>query len=333
MARTCPQCRQTYEESITCPRCLVGLVGVGWTHRSALSDDPLPRHWTRDPWVRVVLGVLLAQGTFFGLRSIFWSLALLSTGEADWLLGSLAGLLCVQVVQGLGLLIGSMLSGAGQRGGGLYGSFVGVWNGVVSMVIHGLQGEPITPVLLYSLPLIHAAVGAGGGIVGSWIWRPPSWSAEDQPPVLPRLSSSLFSLTRARIHPARVLLGCFVAAAGCVGADTLLQLALKTAEGHLTLRASMQHTLLTLEISALAVFVGGALAGATTWHGAAQGAWVGLLTAAALLGYQLGYRQTWDLETLLLYTAGILCLALLGGSFGGRLLPPLAPATPPSLRA
>lgn len=331
MAMLCPICRQEYERSVQCPRCQVALVSPILLHGER-TEDFVPPHWTRDPWARTVLGVLLAQGLFFALRKLFTAGVLASAGESEAVLTGPAGLIVAQILQLIGLCVGSVLAGAGQRGGGLYGSMVGVWNGILCMVIQGLQGEAVTPVLLYSQPLIHAAVGAFGGVLGSWIWKPMyvGGLASLRRSPLPSVSASFFALTHARIHWFRILIGCVIAVLGHLWADALLHFVLKTAEGHMTLRASVQHTILTLEISALAVFIGGAFAGATTWHGSAQGAWVGLITSAAFVGYQLGYRHMMPSETLLLSVGGILGLALLGGSFGGRLLPPLAPPPPPS---
>lgn len=326
MAMICPTCRREYERSMACPRCRVALVSPLAVHADRTSEDPFASHWTRDPWGRTVLGVLLAQGLFFALRRLFSAAVLAFGDDSEAILAGPAGLIAAQILQLIALFLGSVLAGAGQRGGGLYGSMVGVWNGILCMVIQGLQGEAVTPVLLYSQPLIHAAVGAFGGVIGSWIWKPMfvGGLGASRRVSLTAVSAPLFELTHARIHWVRILVGCTMAILGHVWADTLLHMVVKTAEGHMTLRASVQHTILTLEISALAVFIGGAFAGATTWHGSAQGAWVGLMTAAAFVGYQIGYRQATEVESLVLYVGGILGLALLGGSFGGRLLPPLA---------
>jgi hypothetical protein len=302
---------------------------VGLREADRPEEDQLPPHWSRNPWGRTVLGVLIAQGLYYALRNLLFAGMLVVAPENEASQGSLVILLTNQALQLVALFLGSVLAGAGQRGGGLYGSMVGVWNGIICMMIMGLQGEPVTPVLLYSLPLLQAAIGAFGGVIGSWIWQPAFAAApvinKKAAPVV--RSSALFELTSARVHWIRVLIGVAIAAGGYMWADTILHLVLKTGEGHMTLRASIQHTVLTLEISALAVFVGGAFAGATTWNGAAQGAWMALLTAAIFLGYQLGYKQVHDLATLGLYVGGILALGLLGGSFGGRLLPPIIAPT------
>jgi hypothetical protein len=259
---------------------------------------------------------------YYVLRSLLQAGALAVGDEADTVRVGLYGLLSTQALQVVALLAGSVLAGAGQRSGGIYGSMVGVWNGILCTMIQGLQGEPVTAVNLYGQPILHTAFGAFGGMLGGWLWRPIPVNALPVRPV-PRhpSDSALFQLTHAHIHWLRVLGGVGIAAAGYVWADTILQIVLASSEGRLTLRTSIQQMVLTLEITALGVFIGGAFAGATTWHGSAQGAWVGLLGSALYLGYQVGYLHVYNWMTLGLMAGGILALSFLGGSFGCRLLP------------
>jgi len=78
----------------------------------------------------------------------------------------------------------------------------------------------------------------------------------------------------------------------------------------------------TWEISALAMIVGGALAGATTRNGSKQGFCVGVGTATVLAGIRLATR-THTLELLILMLISALSLCFVGGWFGGHLLPPV----------
>lgn len=322
MAMACPVCFQEYEQRTQCPRCRVNLQPPS-VRAPEFQEDPLPPHWSRNPWGRTLLGVLVAQGLYYVLRSLYLAGSLVVLGDDST--NGLGRLLFLQSLQLFALFLGSLLAGAGQRGGGIYGSLVGVWNGILCTMAQGLQGEPITAVMLYGQPILHASVGAFGGVLGSWFWQPINSTVQTvvKPAPIKLTPGPLFQLTRARVHWLRVLAGLGIAAAGYIWADTILNLVLRTAEHHLTLKASVQQTLLTLEISALAVFIGGAFAGATTWNGTAQGAWMGLLGAAIFLGYQLGYRHMNDAATLGLYAGAIMALGLLGGSFGSRLMPPI----------
>jgi hypothetical protein len=324
MAMVCPVCSNAYEQRLQCPRCKVNLLPPG-AYAAGSDDDPLPPHWSRNPWGRTLLGVLVAQGVYYVLRSLVFAGVLAVSPEQETAQISLFGLLSTQAFQILALFAGGLLAGAGQRGGGLYGMLVGVWNGILFTMVQGLQGEQVTAVMLYGQPILHAAVGGFGGVLGGWIWQPlaaPTPTSAKQVPTK-REPGALFQLTHARVHWFRVLIGLGIAAGGYIWADTIFHLVVSTADRHLTVKATIQQTLLTLEISALAVFIGGAFAGATTWNGTAQGAWLGILGSAIFLGYQLGYRQVNDPATLGLYVGGILALGFLGGSFGGRLLPPI----------
>src|SRR5207249_5010482 len=84
------------------------------------------------PWGRILVGLLLAQGLYQGLRQLCTA-GLLVAGEdaAGDVWATLLGLVLLQGLQGLGLLAGGALAGAGQRRGAFFGMFVGLWSGVV----------------------------------------------------------------------------------------------------------------------------------------------------------------------------------------------------------
>jgi hypothetical protein len=316
----CPSCSRTYEEEITCPRCAVQLVSEQSVED---ADNPLPPHWSRNPWGRTALGVLLAQGIFF----VIYELTLageLAAGDDDGLWLNVSGLLTVQALQFAALLIGSLLAGAGQKNGPLYGAFVGVWNGILSVLFQSLQGEYVTAVDFYSQPLLHTAIGGVGGLLGSWIWKPPSSYLTLDRPNLPRPSAEfLAGVLAGQVSWLRVFGGVVVAVGGFVWAESILAFVLETSEGRMSIRTSMQQSIMTYEIMGLALFFGGALSAMSTWNGTMQGLWVGMVTAAALLGIQLGYRDSWELNTNVLLAGIVLITCTVGGAFGGKLLPPV----------
>jgi hypothetical protein len=90
-----------------------------------------------------------------------------------------------------------------------------------------------------------------------------------------------------------------------------------------SIRTTTHQWLLTMEISAAAVLIGGAAAGAGTWYGGMQGAWVGILTASSLLGIALGFQRLPETHTAIFMAGGVLALSLVGGWFGSKLLPPV----------
>jgi hypothetical protein len=91
----------------------------------------------------------------------------------------------------------------------------------------------------------------------------------------------------------------------------------------MTVRTALQQQLMTLEIMGLSLFVGGAVAGASTWNGATQGLWSGMLTTAVLLGRQVGYLNNWDFQGAIILAGSVIILCLFGGAFGSKLLPPV----------
>jgi hypothetical protein len=327
MAMICPVCSQQFEQRVQCPSCRINLVP-----RVARRPDPeaLAPHWSRSPWVRVALGVLLAQGLFYGVQHLLLAGFLAvgdEAGASHW--RKLSGLLAIQGLQIATLLVGSILAGASQPSGGMYGAMVGVWNGILWVIIQNMQGGPVSAVVLYSQPVLHTAFGAFGGLVGAAIWRPitpVSTRAAVQSLTVKPQPQRILSLKSARIHWLRVGAGVAIAIGGVLWADTILELVLRASEGRMTVRTTLQEKLMTLEITGLAIFIGAGLAGANTWNGLLQGACVGVVSAAVLVGYWFGYRMTVSRpEEAALMIAGIVALSILGGLFGGRLLPPVLP--------
>jgi hypothetical protein len=234
-------------------------------------------------------------------------------------------LILLQGLQGVGLLIGGLLTGAGKRQGAFFGAVVGVWNGVISILVSSYTGSGLTPVALYGQPILHTAFGAVGGFIGSLIWRP-----------LPRLSLAGDSRAARIVLPHsrqpsilsgpvvwwRVLAGIAVSAGGSLWANVILEMVLEGSEGRLTIDSHLQAQLVTWEIIALAMMGGGALAGSTTVNGMKQGLIVGLGVGAVSLGIRLG-TASMPLEPALLSAVAAVTLGLVGGWFGAQLFPPI----------
>jgi hypothetical protein len=123
-----------------------------------------------------------------------------------------------------------------------------------------------------------------------------------------------------------VLAGAALAVAGATWATAVLDLVLSAGEGKLTIDSSLQAQLVTWEITALAMFVGSALAGATTGNGLKQGLCVGVGTAALLVGFSFGAKHL-QLDNLALTVGSALVICLVGGWFGSQLFPPVVDYT------
>lgn len=294
------------------------------------TQEAGPSSWQHTPWGRILVGLLVAQGLCYGLQQFFTAGLIAATGETegDNVWSTLTGLLLLQGLQLIGLLAGGTLVGAGQQRGLLYGALVGIWNGILFLVLHGGSWSEYSVVTLYGQPILQMAFGAVGGYIGQFIWPPP--------PMLETSGPAVRQARPTRKSPSpldgpivwwRVLMGAVVAVGGNLWARVILDLVVDTSRGKLSVTSHLEDQLLTYEIIALALFFGSALAGATTSNGLKQGMAVGILAATILLGFKIG-GTAFHLESMLFEMLLTLGMSLAGGWFGGQLFPPLLPARP-----
>ncbi len=320
MSMLCPQCSTFYEQRLHCPAC-----GVRLLYRD--SRDHTGRwgaSWRQTPWGRIFIGIVLAQGLFYGLRHLYTGvlLGLQAQGAAPESLASVSNVLLLQALQLIALALGAIMAGACQRSGLILGCMVGIWNGVFS-VLFG-PAEFRSAVALYGQPLIHAAFGALAGWIGSTFWKPIPASGTSrvirkQP--LPKRAVALFAGPIAWI---RVCLGSVIAVLGTLAAKILLDWMLDHSGGRLATSTDLQDKIVTWEIQSLAVILGGAFAGALTSNGFKQGLCVGLLTGIGLACLSSSSHHS-TVELIALTPIGAFGLSLVGGWFGGELLPPVVP--------
>jgi hypothetical protein len=262
---------------------------------------------------------------FYGLRHLVTGILLASTeASAEEVWGDVRTLLIIQALQLLGLIVGGILAGGGQRSGLVLGAVVGAWNGVLAVMLGQNPAQGLTLVGLYGQPLLHAAIGALGGWLGALIWKPIPTSAV--PTVLvplrkktPKRRSPLFA---GRVAWIRVLLGAAFAVGGTLAATFIFQKVMDLSAGRMSSTPALQDKIITWEIKALALLVGGALAGSTTANGLKQGLLVALAACVVLVGVQAPRTEAWFEVTV--YTAlSTFTLCAVGGWFGGQLFPPL----------
>jgi hypothetical protein len=326
MAMVCPQCNGSFEQRWHCPSCGVRLAYQSHhtkVPRGAQSDGS---QWQQTPWGRIFIGLLLAQGLYYSLRQLCTAglLATSENGTTDvW--NTLFGLILLQALQGVGLLIGGMLTGVGRKQGAFYGAVVGVWCGVISLVIASQLGTALTPVALYGQPILQTAFGAIGGLLGSLIWRPLprlSLPGDSRPVRLLPPSTRKPHFLSGPVSWWRIMAGVAVAVGGSMWANVILELVLESSDGRLTIDSHLQAQLVTFEIIAIALFGGGALAGATTVNGIKQGLFVGLCVGAVSTGLRLGMGKT-QLEAIIFSSFAAVALGIVGGWFGHHLFPPI----------
>jgi hypothetical protein len=323
MSMVCPQCAASYEQRYHCPVCGARLLyaddrGYGRRWR-------IPGRWQHTPWGRILIGLLLSQGLFYGLRHLATAAVLAYAGEAGAreLFASTQGVVLMQALQLFALLLGGMLAGSVQPHGLALGAVVGVWNGVFAALTTRGPVQALSPVALYGLPLVHAAVGALGGWFGRAVWKPLPVEAPAGP-VPPRRPAPRrrLSLLAGQVAWARAAAGAAVAVAGYLFAAVLYRLLLRAGDGTLESTGQMLDEVVTWEIKALAVLGGAGLAGANCLNGLKQGLVVGVLTALVLAALEARVPDRWGQVAASLAVSS-LCLSLVGGWFGSQLFPPV----------
>ncbi|HEY7330161.1 MAG TPA: hypothetical protein VH592_21165 [Gemmataceae bacterium] len=326
MAMYCPQCNTTYEQRWQCPLCETRLL----FHEVRRLPESLPDRslrWRQRPLGRILIGLVLSQGLFYGLRHLVTAGLLAGQGrEAVEQLGtSAAGILLLQGLRMFALLAGTVFAAAGQHRAAFLGVMIGAWNGVLSVLLLTDAAHSQTLIALLGQPVLQAVMGAIGGWLGTTLWKPVSEASpmETPPPPRPR-----HFLRRNRHHftgPVawvRVSAGVILAVVGTLTATLVFERILDISHGTLATTDELQDRLITLEIKALALLFGGALAGATTRNGLKQGLCVGVASTVILIGIEINYVERW--LQMAGYTAlAAFSLSLVGGWFGSQLFPPI----------
>jgi hypothetical protein len=350
MPMVCPKCNNSYEAQVECPICRVRLTVRDPRSQAGNGPPVQPEPWQQTPWARIIGGVVVSQGLYFGIEQ-----GLLAANKGLGLtMDPLSELVRQQVIQCFSLLVGGVLAGAGQRRGFIFGALVGLLSSPLFLIFQYFLhryggGQEISPVLLFGQPILQTAFGILGGFVSSLIWKP----VETVQVAAPQSFLAPHPVAPARAEPlawGRILAGIALAVGGTVWANLILGFFTQEIE------TAQQEHLITWEIFAVAMLTGSSLAGATTANGLKQGMCVGLGTGLALLGIFLSGLnakgpppQTMLLRVLdfhpfgtdakgetmndivftVLFTLG---LGLLGGWFGGQLFPPVQGKSPPTRR-
>jgi hypothetical protein len=323
MTMVCPQCGKGYEQRLQCQSCGVRLLyrGPGHNRRGASGGV----RWRQTPLGRLIIGLALSQGLFYGLQKLLTGalMALEGNGGPDptwW--ATPAGLLLRQAVCLVTLLLGTVLAGGGQRHGFLLGAVIGMGNSALTLLLQTDPAHPASRMDLVAQPLLQTVFGALGGWIGCAFWQPvPVLSPDDNRVAKKKASPRRRPLFAGPIAWVRVGLGILLAVAGTVSAGALFDFVLDASKGTLATTDELQDRVVTWEIKALALLLGGALAGATTPNGLKQGLAVAGGTAVILLGIYL--NQTHWLELAGLTLVSSFTLTIVGGWFGSQLFPPV----------
>jgi hypothetical protein len=295
-----------------------------------LAGGGAPR-WQQTTWGRILIGLILSQGLFYGFRHLCSAILLGLEDEAavQQTLNSLQGFLFLQGLQILALVLGCVLAGSGQRHGAFLGLFVGLWNGTLSVLTSSNPGQALTAIAMYGQPLVHAAFGAVAGWIGCLIWKPLPAAGPNASKLVHKLGGGgtkrRAPLFAGRIAWFRVLVGTALAVAGTLSATAILDFVEDFSHGKFGTTPGLQDEIVTWEVKALAVLAGGLLAGATRSNGLKQGLIVGIVAGGILIGIPLGANKG-SPPILAATMAGAVAFALVGGFFGSQLFPPLVPS-------
>ncbi len=325
MAMFCPQCNKVYEQQAMCSDCNLRTLFYAQNLLGPAAPVPDEGQWQQTPWGKIILGVILTQGLCFGLQYLLSSFFLAAGNDNQSTWQTLWGIAALHALQAVCLLVGGALTGAGQPRALLFGSFVGLANGIIFLILQRDTAESNFGMVVYALPLVHMVLGALGGMIGKYIWRPaPPVSLMETSPAGDAISMPDYwgKLWSGPVHLGRVFAGIFLVVVGAVWSNTILDFVLRNSNGTLTLSSHLQAQLVSWEISALVTLLGAGCAGATAMNGIKQGICVGLGSIVLLVGIQMGNPKV-TLEMLIVNVASVFILAMVGGWFGAQMFPPL----------
>jgi hypothetical protein len=302
--------------------------------------------WQQSPGGRVILGILLSLGLSYGLLQMGMAcLRGLQVDASTGHLNPLVGLTLFSGLQALALLVGGTLAGAGQPRGALLGALVGVssgvlfligmFGGILSNMVQSFSAELLTPgtpthgLTMMGLPLQNAVIGAVGGLIGSWIWKPlPPLTLPGLVGIQNRKSGREWIKPISRwagpISPLKVLLGTAAAVFGAINTPRVVDYIVVVSDYKLKIMTALENQVAHGEIYGLMILSGGFLAGASRTNGLKQGLCVGVLVAIAMSSfhsYALGHAS---LDVVFAMVTA-LSLATVGGWFGSELWPPIDP--------
>lgn len=303
---------------------------------SALEYPVFP--WTTNGVGKVLVGFLLACGFCQAFVQLV-SAGLRAAGASPADMPGMVAFFVLGLLGSCATAIGGGVSGAGRRRAALAGLAVGFLAGLTALATSWIvdypgSGLPTSKLalrsltgILFGLLLISGTVGAG---VGASVWR---WSPGFRTGSLIAASTGKIafgggfdpSLWSGPVRWVRVLAGvCLAVGAGVVGSGAVLKFLLAASDGTLHIETAFQQRVATVELFALAMIFGAALAGATSRSGLKQGFAVGVGAAAAIVGLA-GTGSFPHVGSLEPFAFAAVFLGPLGGWFGAELLPAVPP--------
>lgn len=347
MQKFCPQCQGVFDAQFICPTCGVMLMdgNNGGTAGGGYGGDV-----TTVPSLniaqRLLAGLLLSQGGYFALVQASTAISHLS-GMTDPFAPGPARF----ALQAATLLLGALIAGAGNPNFLMTGVAVGFVNALFllgSQFVSGLRPPPITLLLTAGA---STAVGIVGALVGSRYWPSLAMFTPEirVKPAKAKNAEPAVSSPPVPIAWFRVIGGAALSIGCTVWAGPIRDFIVQNSHGALGVDSRTQLQFTAWIISALAMLIGGAFAGASTRGGLRHGFLVGLIAGVGVFVIHLKVvkealpaQRFFSLVTglpdpdvpsvgltVLFLITNTLLIGTLGGWFGAKLLPRVtAPSGP-----
>jgi len=312
--------------------------------QSAVSAEPLTDPAvTKTVGTRIVAGLIFAQGLYYGLLQM-WTAATLAGVVPEEIIATVGPFLAPGL-QVLGVLIGGLVAGAGNPRGTIAGAAIGVVNAIAFALPALLVAKRSPDFLLLTSWLPLAVFGGAGGLLARQIF--PSLFDLPDPIAAKAEKDAKAKKPSEPLQPMawfRMLAGAALAVGCTVWAGPIRDWFIYYAAGTFILESRLQAQFVAWIISALAMIVGGAFAGATSSGGLKHGFLVGLLASAGIfvvhhqivkeaLPAEQFFANLFGLpdsgipeaaQTVVFLLTNTLVLGTLSGWFGGALLPKVA---------
>jgi putative membrane protein (TIGR04086 family) len=326
------------------------------------SSFPTPEiKWQQTLLGRAVVGLMLSQGLYYVLWHLCTFVVLIlpfadlaktwsTTPPEGWVWW------VMEIIQGLSLLAGGMLVGASHRRGILLGLALGLVNSIIYVSTQVATYQPMDPESLYGQTAFQIICGGFGGLLGSIIWKPmvpiigPPPISRSSEANLTRLHGArrMIRLFRGPVAWVRVGAGAILVALASLWTQYILYSMINNPAIPMSVPTALHYQFVTWEFSILFLLIGAAVGGSNTKNGLKQGLLVGVLATCLLLGLKhteqlrevpqtIILRYFIHIKPLLEYLGIsseegqvafmtiiiVVPMGLLGGWFGGQLLPPL----------
>jgi hypothetical protein len=320
MPVVCSRCSNLFEPGRPCPRC--GAPSPVAVPGTSSPSGQGPR-WQQTVLGRLVIGLVLAQGLFYGLRHLLTGVLLAFQETEGDLWADPRNVFLLFSIQLFAVFVGGVFAGSGQRFGFFLGLLVGVWNGVLAAVLIQNVAGDVVALGFFTQPLLQSAPALIGGLIGSMVWRPLTHIPTTfLAPTTKKAGKRPTPMFAGPIAWGRVVVGCVAVVVASLYAAKLFDKVIDLTGNKYGMGNDFQDRLITWELKGFLVILGAVVAGAATKNGLKQGLVVGIFASAVLIGIQAPLKQ--NLVELVVFTVtGTMGLCLAGGWFGGQLFPPV----------